>query len=193
MGFFFILIIVGVVILANASAKKNTASKGSVQKPGGQATHAGASWTCDACGQQGNHGKFCVRCGKAHAAAGAQAATATVKQPAQGGTAARPAVRSASAAPRTTARKAAPTVTARVAPSTGHVVEATSLGGHTHMETSITGVESCPEPHGTPVTVQAQPAAAPATQAGFTFDATAMRNAIIYSEILAKPKALRKH
>lgn len=73
---------------------------------------------------------------------------------------------------------------------TKHVVEASSVSGHAHEETSLTGVRAECEPE------QARRASAPATAAPaagtpFHWDAGAVRSGVVMAEILGKPKALR--
>lgn len=134
------------------------------------------AWTCPTCGTTDNTGKFCILCGTRRIAA------VQAERP-QG----RPST------PKTPVQHSGMPLSARVAPTPLHVVEATSLGGHTHVESSITGIqEDCPAT--TPVTarVPKEPAVS-RQQAAFHFDPAQMRNAVLYSEILGKPKALRKH
>ncbi len=76
-----------------------------------------------------------------------------------------------------------------------HTLEASSLTGHSHMETSITG-------QGKPCPPEAATAAAPKTAAtalGFQtgnlnlkFDQPAVVAGLLYAEILGKPKALQR-
>ena len=75
-----------------------------------------------------------------------------------------------------------------------HVVTSTLEGGHTHTESSMTGEESCPPPKAVtqkPAAVQTQPAA-PAG-ALLDFHPNNVVQGILYSEILGKPKALRRN
>ena len=75
-----------------------------------------------------------------------------------------------------------------------HVVTSTLEGGHTHTESSMTGEESCPPPKAVaqkPAAAQAQPAA-PAG-ALLDFHPNNVVQGILYSEILGKPKALRRN
>ena len=119
-----------------------------------------------------------------------------------------------------------------------HTVTPSSVSGHTHMETSLTGIsEACPSDAGAPprpvsqhdvplsgrlaaykaqkreagvpaasrlsaaahasVHVAAAPAAEPHTSAtaannAFVFDPARARDAVLYAEILSRPKALRR-
>lgn len=120
-----------------------------------------------------------------------------------------------------------------------HTVTPSSVSGHTHMETSLTGIsEACPSDAGAPprpvsqhdvplsgrlaaykaqkrdagvpapasrlsaaahasVHVAAVPAAEPHTSAtaannAFVFDPARARDAVLYAEILSRPKALRR-
>lgn len=73
-----------------------------------------------------------------------------------------------------------------------HTLEASSATGHAHMETSMTGLQSdaeCPaepwsEAHGAPSYTFGT--------RGLSFDREAVVSGILYSEILGKPKALRR-
>ena len=74
-----------------------------------------------------------------------------------------------------------------------HALEASQLTGHAHEETSMTGFSEECEPSGkpkreslTPVPKEAPAAAAP------RLSVEDLRRAVVYSEILAKPKALRR-
>lgn len=96
-----------------------------------------------------------------------------------------------------------------------HVVRPSLDGGHAHSESSMTGFETCPPNAEKPLaerladfkaakravarTVQAPPASdAPTVQQfdepayPFSWDPAAVRNGLIYAEILGKPKALRR-
>ncbi len=77
-----------------------------------------------------------------------------------------------------------------------HTLEASFVSGHAHEETSMTGVQrDCASSAGKVSVEAANSAAAPVTAPisamGLCFDAQAVRNGIIYAEILEKPKALR--
>ena len=73
-----------------------------------------------------------------------------------------------------------------------HELEASQLTGHAHEETSMTGFADECEPAGKPkrasLTVQAETAASPVPR--LTVDD--LRRAVVLSEILGKPKALRR-
>ncbi len=96
-----------------------------------------------------------------------------------------------------------------------HVVRPSLDGGHAHSESSMTGFETCPPNAEKPLaerladfkaakravarTIQATPASdAPTVQQfdepayPFSWDPAAVRNGLIYAEILGKPKALRR-
>ncbi len=96
-----------------------------------------------------------------------------------------------------------------------HVVRPSLDGGHAHSESSMTGFETCPPNAEKPLaerlagfkaakravarTIPAAPASdAPTVQQfdepayPFSWDPAAVRNGLIYAEILGKPKALRR-
>lgn len=78
--------------------------------------------------------------------------------------------------------------------ASSHVVEASSISGHAHEETSMSGIAAdCkPEPHkkrSAPATV---PAPAAASASAFSWDPADARNGLILAEIMGKPKALRR-
>lgn len=96
----------------------------------------------------------------------------------------------------------------------GHVVMPSNLGGHAHVESSMTGIQDCPPEFGKPSagritafnsaskkrTTLASSAGAEsgvitiddkADAKPFRFDPAEARNGLIYAEILGKPKALR--
>lgn len=132
-----------------------------------------------------------------------------------------------------------PTVAAPASEQRRHTVTPSSVSGHTHMETSLTGIsEACPSDagaqprpvsqHDVPLSgrlaaykaqkreagvpapasrlsaaahasvhVAAAPAAEPHTSAtaannAFVFDPARARDAVLYAEILSRPKALRR-
>ena len=76
-----------------------------------------------------------------------------------------------------------------------HNVEASSISGHSHQETSLTGiVETCPPEPRRPA---AKPAAAAAPAASVrpsipVLNPKTVREGIIMAEILGKPKALKR-
>ena len=78
-----------------------------------------------------------------------------------------------------------------------HELEASFITGHAHEETSMTGVQKDCASTAKKVSVEAARAATvtsavqPVSAMGLRFDAEAVRNGIIYAEILDKPKALR--
>lgn len=75
-----------------------------------------------------------------------------------------------------------------------HTVKSTFEGGHAHEETSMTGFSDCPpekEAHGAEPRVAVQPAEAPETPLVPVFTPADTVRAVIFSEILSKPKALR--
>lgn len=98
----------------------------------------------------------------------------------------------------------------RASSETRHPLEASSLSGnrHTHMESSLTGIESdCPpvltaaregnQRQGTPSRTGATGTPAPNASAAsplaaFRWDVTDVTRGLILSEILGKPKALQK-
>lgn len=96
-----------------------------------------------------------------------------------------------------------------------HVVRPSMESGHAHTESSLTGFKPCPPNAEKPLadrlaaykaakraaarTIQTEPAAeAPRVElhgepaCPFTWDPAAVRNGLIYAEILGKPKALRR-
>jgi hypothetical protein len=84
-----------------------------------------------------------------------------------------------------------PQITARVSYKGDlHVVKPVSEGGHTHEETSMTGyTDKCPP------TAEAAAMAPLAMKVGglqLELGTSAVQQGILYSEILAKPKALRR-
>ena len=91
------------------------------------------------------------------------------------------------------------TVGARVGMS-GHVVRPANEADHIHTESSITGFEDCPPAeHERGVKKQPEASGRETQRIGtvpvygaLRFDAEMARNAIIYSEVLGKPKALRR-
>ncbi|MDD3921388.1 MAG: hypothetical protein PHO41_09485 [Eubacteriales bacterium] len=100
------------------------------------------------------------------------------------------------AAPGSLTANVASTVTSTMLQPKGrrHTLEASSVTGHAHAETSMTGLESdadCPtEPADA---VRAGNAASYTFGArALSFDRDAVVNGILYAEILGKPKALRR-
>ncbi len=76
-----------------------------------------------------------------------------------------------------------------------HNVEASSISGHTHQETSLTGVQENCEPEPRPVAVK--PAAASKTSSPSkpsmpVLNPGTIREGVILAEILGKPKALKR-
>ena len=69
-----------------------------------------------------------------------------------------------------------------------HVVRATSESGHTHEETSMTGVEPPCPPDKMPVAPASQ---TPALAGGFVWDASQAMSGLVMAEILGPCKALR--
>lgn len=69
------------------------------------------------------------------------------------------------------------------------VVKATSEGGHSHQETSMTGDRKCPPPEADQTKL---PIAVNVGGFHLEFESTSVKQGILYSEILGKPKALRR-
>ena len=74
-----------------------------------------------------------------------------------------------------------------------HVIQPSSQGGHSHMESSMQGLAPCPpqKPVIRPATKPAEDRPLPLA-AGLNFNRDALVNGILYAEILGKPKALRR-
>ena len=79
-------------------------------------------------------------------------------------------------------------------PKYSHVVMSTLEGGHTHTESSMTGEETCPPQN---VNTQVKPAAvtcqSSASDVLIGFASNDLVRGLLYSEILGKPKALRRN
>ncbi len=80
--------------------------------------------------------------------------------------------------------------------TTRHTLESSSITGHSHEETSISGVQpNCPSDAArSPAqsTVPRSTAPIPARNPALFWDASSVRAGILYAEILGKPKALRR-
>lgn len=75
------------------------------------------------------------------------------------------------------------------ATSDRHVVAPVTESAHGHMETSATGFVDCPpelDAHGVPIE-----SPLPVHISGLSFDRSSLASAVLYSEILSKPRALR--
>ena len=79
-------------------------------------------------------------------------------------------------------------------PKYSHVVMSTLEGGHTHTESSMTGEVSCPPQSDNSQTRAVSVAKqAPSCDALFGFEDSDLVKGLLYSEILGKPKALRRN
>ena len=75
-----------------------------------------------------------------------------------------------------------------------HVVTSTLEGGHTHTESSMTGEESCPPPK-SDMKKPLETGKNRAVQEGaplLSFQTNSVLQGVLYSEILGKPKALKR-
>lgn len=166
----FLILMISLSVIGKSSRPNKNGQKAQQASPSQAAAArskqtAYPAWRCTNCGTAENTGRFCITCGARRPLEKQQ----SISRPA--------------ALPKST-------ISSRVAPTPLHVVEATSLGGHTHTESSITGIEE--ECHTGPVVKKQAAVKAPAAgQAAFQFDANQMRNAVLYSEILGKPRSLR--
>lgn len=78
-----------------------------------------------------------------------------------------------------------------------HVLEASSISGHAHTESSMTGRPApCPPPKAAPVVAAASPipehAGVNIGKMRLRFDGDSVAAGLLYGEILGKPKALRR-
>lgn len=76
-----------------------------------------------------------------------------------------------------------------------HVIEASSISGHAHEESSLTGITQDCGPATVRPWANQQPGTVPATTSpsAFCWNSKDVRNGLVLAEILGKPKALRKH
>lgn len=86
----------------------------------------------------------------------------------------------------------APVLRRVVRPSVSHTVKPFTESEHAHTESSITGIEECENEYAVPEVERTDAVNAPEAQFNLKLDAENAALGILYSEILGKPKALRR-
>ncbi len=144
---------------------------------------ADPAWRCT-CGAANREGTFCTACGRARYG-GSMGYVSSEGRGASGEGMSAPVMKPER--PEGSPRPAAPTVR--------HIVKPLTESGHSHVESSISGIEDCydtPEaetPAGDAYAIGGEERTLPY---GLTFNQSAAVQGLLYAEILGKPKGLRR-